>query len=353
MKKTIAPKISIVVPIYNIPDNFLMNNLNHLEKQTMKEIEVILVDDGSHKKTADICDDYADRNNNFKVIHKKNAGLSAARNTGVDNSSGEYILFVDGDDYIEYNACEQLYPKENKPDVVCGCISKDMGGIIKKYDYSLFKDNKLYRNEECKFFRDNVLNFYANISGVYAKLYRRSFLSKNKLEHNEELKTGIEGIDFCFRLFDKAKSVLFLEKYIYKYVFNSNSITETPSTKNYQLILKGFYCIKNYISLNEKNIDNKNRLDILLYNRIVFFLVTTMISGFFNPKIKQKYVERVKLSKAFIEDSLLVESLQKYDKSKIDSFRKIVIFCIKNRLFLIIYILSIIRYIQKYKLKSI
>ena len=61
MKKTIMPKISIVVPIYNIPDNFLMNNLNHLEKQTMKDIEVILVDDGSHRKTADICDDYVDR----------------------------------------------------------------------------------------------------------------------------------------------------------------------------------------------------------------------------------------------------------------------------------------------------
>ena len=173
MKKTITPKISIVVPIYNTPDNFLLNNLSHLEKQTMKEIEVILVDDGSHRKTADICDDYVDRNSNFKVIHKKNAGLSAARNTGVDNSSGEYILFVDGDDYVEYDTCEQLYPKENKPDVVCACMSKDMGGIIKKYDYSLFKDNKLYINEECKFFRDNVLNFYANVSSVNGKLYKR------------------------------------------------------------------------------------------------------------------------------------------------------------------------------------
>ena len=134
MKKTITPKISIVVPIYNTPDNFLLNNLSHLEKQTMKEIEVILVDDGSHRITTDICDDYVDRNSNFKVIHKKNAGLSAARNTGVDNSSGEYILFIDGDDYVEYDTCEQLYPKENKPDVICACMSKDMGGIIKKYD---------------------------------------------------------------------------------------------------------------------------------------------------------------------------------------------------------------------------
>lgn len=352
MKKTITPKISIVVPIYNTPDNFLLNNLSHLEKQTMKEIEVILVDDGSHRKTADICDDYVDRNSNFKAIHKKNAGLSAARNTGVDNSSGEYILFVDGDDYVEYDTCEQLYPKENKPDVVCACMSKDMGGIIKKYDYSLFKDNKLYINEECKFLRDNVLNFYANVSSVNGKLYKRSFLLNNKLEHNEELKTGIEGIDFCFRLYDKAKSVLFLERYIYNYVFNNNSITETPSTKNYQLILKGFYCIKNYIDLKEEDIDNKERLDALFYNRIVFFLVTAMIGGFFNPKIKQGYRERVKQSKSFIKDNLLIESLQKYDKSKVDSFRNIIIFCIKNKLFLIIYVFSIIRYIQKYKLKS-
>ena len=353
MKKTITPKISIVVPIYNTPDNFLLNNLSHLEKQTMKEIEVILVDDGSCKKTANICDDYVNRNSNFQVIHKKNAGLSAARNTGVDNSSGEYILFIDGDDYVEYDTCEQLYPKENKPDVICACMSKDMGGIIKKYDYSLFKDNKIYINEECKFFRDNVLNFYANVSSVNGKLYKRSFLLNNKLEHNEELKTGIEGIDFCFRLYDKAESVLFLERYVYNYVFNNNSITETPNTENYQLILKGFYYIKDYIDSKEGSIDSKKRLDMLFYNRIVFFLVTTMVSGFFNPKIKQEYVERVKLSKAFIKDDLLIKSLQKYDKAKVDSFRNIMIFCIKNRLFLIIYILSTIRYVQKYKLRSI
>lgn len=349
MKKNISPKISIVVPIYNTPDNFLLNNLNHLEEQTMKEIEVILVDDGSCKKTADICDEYVNRNSNFQVIHKKNAGLSAARNTGVDNSSGEYILFVDGDDYIEYDACEQLYPKENKPDVVCACISKDMDGKIKKYDYSLFKDNTLYINEECKYFRDNVLNFYANISSVNGKIYKRSFLLKNKLEHNEELKTGIEGIDFCFRLYDKTKSVLFIERYIYNYVFNRNSITETPNTNNYQLTLKGFYHIKNYITLREKKIDDKNKLYILLWNRIVFFIATTMISGFFNPKIKQKYKERIKQSKVFIKDNLLIESLQKYDKSRVDSFRNIIIFCVKNKLFLNIYIFSIIRYIQKYK----
>lgn len=350
MSEIIQPKISVIIPIYNTPDSFLLNNLSHLEKQTMKEIEVILVDDGSHKKTADICDEYVERNSNFKVIHKKNAGLSAARNTGVNNSSGEYILFVDGDDYIEYSTCEQLYPNEFKPDVVCACMSKDMGKIIKKYDYSLFKDNKLYKNDECKFFRDNVLNFYANISSVNGKLYKRSFLLKNKLEHNEELKTGIEGIDFCFRLYDQAQSVLFVKKYVYNYVFNDKSITETPNLDNNKLILVGFKRIKEYI--DSKNEKDKNTLKKLLETRIIFFLVTTMISGFFNPKIKQKYTERVKLSKAFIKDDLLIESLQKYDKSKVDSFRNIIIFCIKNKLFLIIHIFSTVRYIQKYKLKS-
>ena len=77
-----------------------------------------------------------------------------------------------------------------------------------------------------------------------------------------------------------------------------------------------------------------------------------MISGFFNPKIKQGYRERVKQSKNFIKDNLLIESLQKYDKSKVDSFRNIIIFCIKNKLFLIIHIFSTVRYIQKYKLNK-
>lgn len=351
MIETIAPKISIVVPIYNTPDSFLLNNLNHLEKQTMKEIEVILVDDGSHRKTADICDDYADRNNNFKVIHKKNAGLSAARNTGVDNSSGEYILFVDGDDYVEYNTCEQLYPKENKPDVICACMSKDMGGIIKKYDYSLFKDNKLYKNEECKFFRDNILNFYANISSVNGKLYKRSFLLKNKLEHNEELKTGIEGIDFCFRLYDRAKSVLFLEKYIYNYAFNQESITETPNVDNYQLIFDGFNYIQKYI--NKKDENEKNVLNKLLWNRVVFFITTVIISGIFSPKNKIKNKERERQLNIIYKNKLFKESVSLYDRSSVDIYRKVIIFLVKNKCFIPIKIIANIRYIQKYRLRKV
>ena len=352
MSEIFQPKISVIVPIYNTPDRFLLNNLNHLEKQTMKEIEVILVDDGSHKKTADICDEYVDRNSNFKAIHKKNAGLSAARNTGVSSSSGEYILFVDGDDYIEYNTCEQLYPDEIKPDVVCACMSKDMGKIIKKYDYSLFKDNKLYKDEECKFFRDNVLNFYANISSVNGKLYKRSFLLNNKLEHNEELKTGIEGIDFNFRLYDKAESILFVKKYVYNYVFNNESITETPDINNNSLILKGFNCINEYIDKNKHRKDMYSAR-ILLMDRVVLFIVTAMVSGFFNPKIKQRYKLRVKEAKKFLTNELLIESLNNYNRSKIDSFRLAIIFCIKNNFFFAVYIFSIIRYIQKYKLNKI
>ena len=180
MKNISQPKISVVVPIYNTPEKYLKNNLQRLKKQTLNQIEVILIDDGSESKTAKICDYYVEQNKNFRVIHKKNAGLSAAKNTGVKESSGEYILFIDGDDFVEYDAYAQLYPEREKPDVVCACMSKNMNGKIKEYDYSLFRDGKIYKNSECKFFRDNVLNFYANISSANGKLFKKSFLLKSK-----------------------------------------------------------------------------------------------------------------------------------------------------------------------------
>ena len=102
------PQISVVVPVYNI-EKYIHKCIESLIHQSMKDIEIILVDDGSFDKTGEICDSYAKCDNRIIVIHKSNEGLSSARNVGIEASNSDYIMFVDGDDWVEANFCELPY----------------------------------------------------------------------------------------------------------------------------------------------------------------------------------------------------------------------------------------------------
>ena len=96
-------KVSIIVPVYNISENILRQCIESTITQTLKEIEIILVDDGSTNNSGLICDEYAKKDNRVKVIHKRNGGLSAARNTGYEKATGRWITFLDSDDWLSIN----------------------------------------------------------------------------------------------------------------------------------------------------------------------------------------------------------------------------------------------------------
>ena len=104
-------KISVIVPVYNV-EKFIKRCLDSIINQTMRDLEIILVNDGSTDNSGKICDEYAQLDNRITVIHKENGGLSSARNTGLDVATGEWIAFVDSDDYIEKNMYEVLYEVE-------------------------------------------------------------------------------------------------------------------------------------------------------------------------------------------------------------------------------------------------
>ena len=110
--------ISIIVPVYNV-EKYIVRCLESILSQTYKNIEVIIVNDGSVDKSGEICERYAKKDNRIKLINKSNGGLSDARNKGIDQANGIYITFVDSDDYISQNYVEILYKliKENNADI--------------------------------------------------------------------------------------------------------------------------------------------------------------------------------------------------------------------------------------------
>ena len=117
-------KLSIIVTIYN-REKYLEKCINSILNQTFNSFELILVNDGSTDRSADICDKYANLDSRVRVIHKKNGGVSSARNVGIDNSNGEYIGFVDSDDYIKDDMYEIMYTKAKEflaDIVICRCI---------------------------------------------------------------------------------------------------------------------------------------------------------------------------------------------------------------------------------------
>ena len=338
-------KVSIIVPIYKVPINFLKKNIEHLVNQTMKEIEIILVDDGSPDNCGQICDEYAKKDSRIKVIHQKNKGLCGARNSGQKVALGKYIMFVDGDDYIENDSLEKMYEmtKQRTYDVISACVMKDYGNKCIINDNADIEARKEYLDAECLFWQKKVLDFNANISTVNAKLYNRQFLVDNKLYHDESLRQGSEGLEFLIRVFAKAKSVIHIKEYIYHYILNDNSITETYNEQNFQLILNCFNKIKQTIIKQ----DNNKELLQYFYTRLLYVIVTTAISGYFNPNNKEAFKIKKEKYKNFLGNELLKEALKYGNMQKIGYQRKLVLFLIKHNMFHTINLIAKLRKWQK------
>ena len=118
-------KVSVIIPVYNTPKEFLDECVNSVLKQTYKEYEIVIVDDGSKEETVSFCDEIALRDERIKIIHKNNEGVAVARNVGIDNATGKWIMFVDSDDYLKENAIECLINESNDADIVISRIFKE------------------------------------------------------------------------------------------------------------------------------------------------------------------------------------------------------------------------------------
>lgn len=337
------PKVSIIVPVYKVPEKYLRACIESCQKQTLKDIEIILVDDGSPDQCGKICDDYASKDGRIKVVHKKNGGLSAARNTGFKAATGTWIMFVDGDDWIEPNACEYMFnvaEKENVQLVMCG-ISKDYAHSSDVYKFYI--KEKSYRNKECKWLQQQLLVYNGNIATAYAKLIQREFLTKNNILHDAKLRQGSEGLEFNLRLFEVLSSATFVDKPFYHYLYNENSISASTDEKNNQYVLNCFEKIWDFIQKSK----NKDNLLPWFDNRLLYVISATAISGYFNPANPEPYAEKKRKFAKYCQRPIVARALQTTNLAGISGQRKIVLFLIKHHMFFALNILGIIRKFQK------
>jgi len=211
-------KISIIIPIYNV-EKYLPACVESILQQTYKNLEVILVDDGSPDRCPVICDELAQKDDRIQVIHQKNKGLSGARNTGIDNAQGDYLIFVDSDDTVEQTLVEELYTyaeKWNCAIVACGrnYIFED-GQIVCKIAHD---ESKVYGFEEAM---QEMNSFRLFDMSAWAKIYRKELFEDIRFPEGKLS----EDYYIMYKLFDKAQTIGYVAKPLYNYLQRQSSIS--------------------------------------------------------------------------------------------------------------------------------
>lgn len=217
-----ADKISVIIPVFRT-EKYLDKCLSSVISQTYTELEIILVDDGSDDSSPQICEKYAERDSRIKVIHKKNGGLSSARNKGLDEATGDFVAFVDSDDYIENDMYSYLMGERGDCDIVCCSYFSVRGGENKKaasYDEKKVLTPKAALHELIK---DEKLKNY-----VWNKVFARSLFDGLRFPEG----MNFEDIPVTCQLFTRADSVCVLPEAKYNYLIRSDGISKTESVKN-------------------------------------------------------------------------------------------------------------------------
>ena len=288
--------ISVIIPVYNV-EKYLEKCINSVLSQTYRDLEIILVDDESTDKSGEICDKYKSIDNRIKVIHKKNGGLSDARNCGLDIANGEYIAFLDSDDWINKDLYKILYE------------------TLIKYnaDMSICKFKKVYNEDEKLNFESSKLISYTNIDALkelyeqnstqmivaWNKLYKRNLFEKNRYPygkiHEDEFLTPI--------LLNECKKIVYIDKELVYYRQRSGSIM------NSKFNIKRL----NYLEALELRIEYyKNNRLFEVYDKEKKNLVNNIIAYYYLVKksdLQNKQNIMNKLKEKFIKIDL------DYDKS--------------------------------------
>lgn len=210
------PLISVIVPVYNV-QSYLDRCMNSLVSQTYQNLEIILVDDGSTDRSGEMCDLWHDKDSRVRVIHRKNNGLSQARNTGLSAATGTFITFVDSDDIISPCLCSVLYESIREGADIAICDAEHIFPD-KTYEFSVSTQQEILTAEEAT---KQMWYQKSFLPSAWGKLYRRELFDGKQFT----VERLFEDIDIMHELFDGAKVIVYNRSRLYGYVHREGSIT--------------------------------------------------------------------------------------------------------------------------------
>lgn len=300
--------ISIIVPVYNV-EKYLEKCVNSILKQTYKNIEIILVNDGSKDNSGKLCDEFSKKDLRIKVIHKENGGLSDARNAGLKIAKGSYIGFVDSDDYIKEDMFETLYKlsKDNNSDIsIVSFYELYDGKVIGVRDSKKLEImNKIDALKELLI--DTNIQSYA-----WNKLFKRELFNNIEFPVNK----NFEDIATTLLLFEKAEKVVLLEDPKYYYVRRNDSIIGVKNYKTYKDYLDVIYDKYLYLDGKYEELDLYNAYNFIINVIWVYTIIVTF-------DLNEAYKEFEKHYKLFKE---LVNKYNNEIIDKLDNYNKIILY---------------------------
>ena len=324
-------KVSIVVPVYNA-EEYIAECLEAIIKQSYKNIEIILINDGSSDKSGEICDRYANLDNRIQVIHNKNYGVSYSRNCGIEIATGEYILFIDSDDIVEKEYVEILIKEIicNKCDVsICGYEKID---IINNKQVSFLIRG--YNDVFCGILKRDYYILEPFLLTPWGKLYRTKVIKKYNIRFPEDCKIAEDQI-FNYTYLNFVKKYVYINKPMYKYFLrNMYSLTSNRNIENFYSEIKNLKVKRTFLRKNKiancEEIINENFMSL-----IGLYLINKLI----------KYDE----FKYYI--NLLKENINFFCDVR-DIKKRMMMFCLKKKyIFLLYCLMNLKNIVEKFKIK--
>lgn len=318
------PKISIVVPVYNV-EQYIKKCLESLVRQTFKDIEIIIIDDGSPDESYKIYEQYADRDDRIKIIKKKNEGVSEARNTGIQNASGDFLMFVDSDDWMEPDGCEILYNEylKNKADLVVADAHTVTNG--KKYI------NRIFLRDFVTDSRDFIRQYQAacigygynpmpadktNVSGLgspWNKLYSRKIIVDNNLKYDPYVKGIYDDNLFTLYYLSAIHKVSYVAKPIYNYRIVTQSLTQSFKANSLEISSRIFEKIQEFIKKQEE----PQFFEKPFYMYVIRRLSAELSVYYFCRQNGKKFSEQKKELKTMLEKEPYATALKNVEADKL------------------------------------
>ena len=323
-------KISVIVTIYNTPEIYLRKCIESILNQTLKEIEIILVNDGSKQEIEIICEEYKNKDDRIKLINQQNMGESVARNVGIENATTNNITFVDSDDWIEKNSCEEIYKYletlNNEYDILIFNCFVDYG---KKSIKNNFYPKQGLLNEidieeiQLQNIEKGITKYYpqeCNISVPWAKVYNKKFIKNNELKFVPNIIRMPDAI-FNMEAFEKAKKIYVLPQYLYHYQKNDFSICQRYSKDTINYYETYFEFVEKYIQRYDKNQKFIDTLNI----KIVTSIDRYMYNYFFhkdNPKSRKIIKKEIR---ELLNQKLYQEAIKEAKQEYLSTYQKLIL----------------------------
>lgn len=333
--------VSIIVPVYKT-EYFLAECIESLINQTYKKIEIILVDDGSPDESGKICDEYKEIDKRIKVIHQKNQGVSVARNKGLYESKGSWVIFVDGDDVAEKNMVEKLYNATQKDD--CEIVFGNYNILTKqnKLPKIYFKGSgKIFSSEEKNILIEKCME---NLGVPWGKIYKKSLIVDNNIEFKPNLKRMQDSI-FNIYIFKESTKIKYIEDIVYNYrQFMESSCykyTKDIDITSMQILNETKQFIEKY--------NLQKELMNAYYKKCVKLLIEIVKLKYIPYECKMSYKQKIKQIKQLIKEEPYKQAKSKAIISQLNTNYRIGYLLIKFNFINLLYVYYKLIYINKNK----